>query len=240
MEKKRLYLLDSARGLLIISMILYHLIYDLYYIYHYDISWFASLGGRLWQKISCYGYIILSGYCFSLGKRHIKRGAFLILCGTIITIITACFMPDEAIYYGILTFYGLATLITHLLDKALKKGNPIGGISLSILLFNILYNIPKGSIMKASVPDILYEARLLTFLGFPYEGFKSSDYFPLIPWYFMFLVGYYLYMLTKDNKKTQAILSIRIPLLDTLGRKALIIYLVHQPLIVLILHLIHE
>ena len=63
----------------------------------------------------------------------------------------------------------------------------------------------------------------------PPASFWSSDYFSLIPWLFLFLTGFYLHGLCGKQ-----ILSVQwkgIAPLNLIGRHALEIYMVHQPVI---------
>ena len=76
----------------------------------------------------------------------------------------------------------------------------------------------------------------MTFLGFPDPGFFSGDYFPLFPWIFLYLTGYFLYgMFVKfpEVKKALAI-HLPVPFLETAGRHSLLLYLLHQPLLMLV------
>ena len=59
MEGKRQYLLDGLRGLTLISMILYHGMFDLLEIYGVHVSWFWRLPGIIWQQSICWSFIIL-------------------------------------------------------------------------------------------------------------------------------------------------------------------------------------
>ena len=87
---------------------------------------------------------------------------------------------------------------------------------------------------RLMLPTWLYSTRLLTPLGFPYPGFRSSDYFPMLPWFFLYLCGYFLGGVFADHPRWQRPLTRSLPVLDAIGRKALPIYLLHQPLCMLV------
>ena len=74
MEGKRQYLLDGLRGLTLISMILYHGMFDLLEIYGVHVSWFWRLPGIIWQQSICWSFIILSGFCWNLSRNPVKNG----------------------------------------------------------------------------------------------------------------------------------------------------------------------
>ena len=87
---------------------------------------------------------------------------------------------------------------------------------------------------RLALPAGLYSTRLLTPLGFPYPGFRSSDYFPLLPWFFLYLCGYFLGGIVAAHPRWQRPLTRNVPALGAVGRKALPIYLIHQPLCMLV------
>lgn len=73
--KNRYALPDTLRGLTLLSMIAYHGCWDMVYILGADWPWYQSTGAYLWQQSICWTFILLSGYSFSLGRRHWCRTA---------------------------------------------------------------------------------------------------------------------------------------------------------------------
>ncbi|GAA2975233.1 hypothetical protein GCM10011539_07720 [Finegoldia magna] len=69
-------------------------------------------------------------------------------------------------------------------------------------------------------------------MGFYNDKFYSGDYFPLLPWYFMYLVGY----CAGDFLDIK--LNVRENLLSKMGKKSLMIYLIHQPIIMIIVQIV--
>ena len=63
----------------------------------------------------------------------------------------------------------------------------------------------------------------------------STDYFPLLPWLFLFWVGYFLHQLAGRAGMEPLRRSVCPPLgwmgRHSLGRHSLVIYLLHQPVI---------
>lgn len=106
------------------------------------------------------------------------------------------------------------------------------------------YHISDGMIgigsLSAELPSFLYEIKPLVILGFPFEGFSSSDYFPILPWFFLYLCGYYLYELLKERRVFQKAAVIRLPFFSWLGKKSIWIYLIHQPVNMLICILLFD
>ena len=71
--KTRLDLLDSIRGATLLSMAAYHTVWDLVYLFGVQWDWYKGGLGFLWQQSICWTFIFLSGFCWPLGRRPLKR-----------------------------------------------------------------------------------------------------------------------------------------------------------------------
>lgn len=225
----RLSKLDTLRGLTLISMGLYHAMWDIVYIYNNDISWYKAMPGYIWQQSICWTFILLSGFSWPLGKHPVKRGIIVSLCGILVSAVTFFALPEEPVIFGILTFMGAAMLLTALLDRV-----PINRRLLFIAAL-ILFILTKYGPLSFKGTGLL-----TAFLGFPYPGFISSDYFPLIPWYFLYICGYSLngILLNGDeggNRVREFLIPGILSPLELIGRNTLIIYMLHQPVIMAVL-----
>lgn len=240
MKKERYYLLDVLRGLTLISMIVYHGIFDLVELYGVPVDWFWKRPGYVWQQSICWTFILLSGFCCRLGKAPFKRGLFIFGCGLVITAATCMFMPSEKIFFGILTFTGTAMLTVALLSRyrILERLPAWMGLAGSGLFFFLTRNINEGywgfeSLRLGAVPAGLYRGWFTTFLGFPHSGFWSGDYFSFFPWFFLYLCGYFLYGLLMPRESVRQMLGIRCQVLEWPGRNSLLLYMLHQPALML-------
>ena len=263
MNKKRNYLLDAIRGFTMISMVLYHTSFDYFIVFSRNPDFLKYQWSFLWQQSICISFILLSGIVWPLGKKHaIKRGIILNLFGIIITFVTLIFMPEEFIFFGILNFIGCATLFmlpidrlvntiigrnniasTDHSDAASKHTADIICTIICLILFAITKRIPNGYIgtrnhIITMLPDSLYQSEALIPFGLPTKNFFSSDYFPLIPWLFMYMAGYNIGRIILNNNRFNELGSRRIPFLSWLGTKSLIVYLIHQPIAYAIVWLI--
>ena len=117
----RYRLLDELRGLDLISMMLYHGMWDAVYLFGVVVPWYSAGQGRLWQQSICWVFILLSGFCLPLGRHPVKRGAMVFGCGALVTAVTLIFMPADVVWFGVLTLLGSAMIITGLLEKWLEK-----------------------------------------------------------------------------------------------------------------------
>ena len=219
----RYALLDELRGLDLISMMCYHGLWDVVFLFGVQLPWYTGMPGHLWQQSICWVFILLSGFCLPMGHHPYKRGALVFGAGALVTAVTVFFMPEDVVLFGVLTLLGSAMVITALLEKALRKIPPA---QLGYLGFGV------GWVL---LPRFLYQIVFTAYLGFYPEGFFSTDYFPLVPWLFLFWVGFFLHHLVGQEQMEPLRRSI-CPTLGWLGRHSLVVYLLHQPVLYGVLH----
>jgi hypothetical protein len=122
-------------------------------------------------------------------------------------------------------------------EKLLRRVPAAIGLAVSFGLFLLLKNISSGSLgfeglVICPLPQALYRNLLTAYLGFPPRGFFSTDYFPLFPWFFLFVTGYFLFrVLEKRDLNQKLFAGGQVPLLNLLGRHSLLVYLLHQPIL---------
>ena len=221
-------------------MILYHIIWDLVYILNLSIPWYHSYIAFLWQQSICCTFILLSGFCWSFGKHHFKREIIIFAGGMLITVITLIFMPEKRVVFGILTLLGSCMIFMIPLEKILKKVPDILGVCISLVLFIITRNINKGflgigSLNFIKLSDKLYNGLIATYFGFTEKMFFSTDYFSIFPWIFLFVSGYFMNRVWK--RKDFKVKSFSLKPVRIIGKHSLAIYLLHQPLIYLVLYI---
>lgn len=248
-NKSRLYLLDTIRGFAILGMIFIHVSYDLPMIFGFYPEYLSSF----WYAVFCQTvritFIFLSGYCAFLGKHTLKRGLIVSAAGLVITIVTVIAKFDEPIYFGVLTLIGASMILSVPFKRVVTKKNAPVFFFVSLTLFIATLHIFNGYFgfvkhpvfffpdawYKITNPVLLYP---LAFIGFPGKTFVSSDYFPLMPWFFLFMAGFSFYGWCGDVLKEKAVMKLRLEPMAFLGRYSLYVYLIHQPLLLGILYLI--
>ncbi len=233
----RLGLLDSLRGLTLISMIAYHGAWDLVYIAGVRWPWYGGRGAFVWQQSICWTFILLSGFCVPLSSRPVLRGLQVSLCGALVTLVTWAFLPEDIVICGVLTMIGAAMILTGLLRGLLEKIPSAEMVLACMILFIMTRYVNSGFIgiwklRLLPLPSSWYANYGTAFLGFPFPGFFSTDYFSLLPWIFLYLAGFFL---CRTCQQTGFIRSgffrVRIPGLEFLGRHSLLIYMLHQPVL---------
>ena len=235
--KKRLHFLDTLRGFTLINMIAFHGLWNLVYLFGVKADWYVGMPGYLWQQWICWTFICLSGFCWSFSRNPLKRGLTVFGGGAVVTAVTCLVMPESRIVFGVLTCIGSCMLLMIPVAKLSKKLPAALGLAVSFGLFLLLRNIPSGSLGFESLalcrlPGALYRNLLTAYLGFPDPGFFSTDYFPLLPWFFLFAAGHFLHRLLEEKDLNQRLFATKpVPLLNWLGRHSFVVYLLHQPVL---------
>ena len=231
----RYALLDELRGLDLISMMFFHGMWDLVFLFGLPVQWYQDKPGYIWQQTICWIFILLSGFCVPLGHKTARRGVEVFGAGALVTLVTWALMPADLVLFGVLTFLGSAMLLTALARPLLDRVPAGVGLTVSAALFFLTRNVNQGllgfeGLLLAPVPAGFYANTLTAFLGFPQPGFYSTDYFSLIPWLFLFWAGFFLHKVVGRENMEPLRRSI-CPPLGWMGRHSLLLYLLHQPVI---------
>lgn len=242
--KKRYFWIDNIRAIAMISMIIFHAVWDLVYLYGMDWEWYRSDMAFVWQQSICWTFILLSGFCWSFSKNPLKQGLIVSAGGLIVTAVTLIFSYDSRVIFGVLNLIGASALLMIPLKKWFEKMPAVAGFFAMFLLFGFTYGINDRhlgffGLELIELPWDLYKNLFTTFLGFPEIWFYSSDYFSLLPWTFLYFAGYFLYRMWKEKKIPGAnCMDRKLPVLTWLGKHSLIIYMLHQPIIFGLLEII--
>ncbi|MBL7576025.1 Uncharacterized membrane protein [Peptoniphilus asaccharolyticus DSM 20463] len=232
---RRNHILDSYRGLTIISMVLFHLMYDI--TLYRSVDWYEDpIVNQVWQLSIACSFFMISGIAsnFLSREKNIKRGLILNLIGFVITLITYIFARDIMIVFGVMNGLGCSMIITGLIQNRVEKGNNLMLLSIMLLLFIGTYKISSGKAFGLNIPSEIYNFNLFP-IGFPKPEFESSDYFGMIPWVFMYLAGFFKgrYLKERDFYGVYGTENI----LSKIGKHSLLIYLTHQLIIFLIVEM---
>lgn len=241
---KRFWEIDVLRGLAIVMMISYHFLFDLNYfgVWSLNISsgwlWFLAratattfiflVGVSLYLSRSRADLIVENKDKKSLFSKYFKRGVKIFSLGLIITLITWLFIPQDFIIFGVLHFIGIAIILEYpFLNK--KYLNLFLGI---IFIIAGLYLVQ----FTVTYPWLIW-------LGLRPEGFITVDYFPLLPWLGVVSLGLFTgRILYKSYKRRFFLPDLSQHTLTRfftfLGRHSLVIYLLHQPILIILLYIL--
>ncbi len=241
-KPRRVHLMDELRGVLIIGVVLYHLLYDLAVLFPVGIPWMFSDWMNSVRNICAGALIVVSGIPCHYTRSNWRRGLRAFGLGMLLTVVTALFIPSQLILFGILHFFGSMMMLYALLRPLLEKVPTMVGLLGSTLLFFLTWPIFSGFIRVLGVtvylPEFLYNKPLLFPLGFACQGIASADYYPLIPWGFLFLAGSFFGRYVRAGRLPEFCYRSHLPLLARIGNHTMLIYLVHQPVIYGLLALI--
>lgn len=160
-------------------------------------------------------------------RKYLKRGLKLFSLGLLLTAVSRIFMEERYIAFGILHFFGVASVLAYPL-LPLKKGALLSGVFFTLVGFFLR--------------ERSFYFSTLLWLGFRPEAFRSLDYFPIFPWFGVLLLGLYLgntfYPESRRLFTFPDLSEIRtVKYLCAVGRHSLFIYFIHQPLFLAALYL---
>ncbi|MBQ8978549.1 MAG: DUF1624 domain-containing protein, partial [Oscillospiraceae bacterium] len=142
---KRIAFLDLARGIAMIYVILYHIMFDIRYIFELPVPELLRPGNAVFEAahvIFLWVLFSVSGICLTLSRDPVRRGAVLYLAGFGITLVTELFMPSELIVFGVLSCFGACMVIMGLCRRAIAK-LPLWTAAVTFLLWFILRHFPQ-------------------------------------------------------------------------------------------------
>lgn len=222
--KKRIEEIDFARGIAIILMMIFHLIVDLKDFFSYNLEYLNGFW-YIEGKASAIIFIFLCGISSALSHRSTRHGFMILTWAMILTTVTYFYNPDFYIRFGIL----------HLLGISLLSASTANRLPKSWLLLLSIASIIIGLYLGERFTSSPY----LFPLGLQTNTFASLDYYPLFPWYGTFLLGVFAGKQFYSSK--QALVSMHLPKSITwLGQHSLAIYLIHQPILLALLYILHS
>lgn len=245
-KNNRIDIMDAIRGVAILSMVFYHTLYDISDIFGYPIPILNTLFFEIVRQPFTWAFILLAGVSSRFSHSNLKRGARVFAFGMIVTVVTLVFIPSQSIYFGILHFMGCAILLFELVRVPLDKIPRKFALVLWSLLFAVTFVMPDRGVIGfpglfcIRLPDFLLNTPNIYPLGFPDSNFYSADYFPMIPWFFMFLIGTVVGVPIREHKLPEKFYTARVPFLAAAGRNTLLIYVLHQPIVYGLLYIIFK
>lgn len=238
----RVMLLDMLRGFSIIYVMLYHLLYDLIFFCGMNIPFFFTDTMEIIHRFFLVILFSVSGVCAGFSKNVLKRGATLYLLGEALTIVTAAFVPDETIVFGVLSCFGMIMLIYGVISPVLKKlPNAVIFAVFAVLavLFTDFHRTDSLFLIFGRVHlDVPHDIRWLYPIGITSSDFYSADYFPLVPYGFIFLAGTALSDAVRSGGLPEFCYKAKLPIVNFCGKYSLWFYVIHQPVFLAAAYLI--
>lgn len=245
-SRKRIALLDEIRGFCVLCMIFYHAF--IFMGDQYGIR-FGTDAYNFFLPVQPYFscmFLFICGICCRLSHSNVKRGLKLAVFAAALNFITIVLLPQlgfegTEIYWGVLDFFTVAILSFALLEKPVRKTPWWLGLLLSVFFFWLFrywtteHTVSLFGKVAYTLPESVTEQKWLFPLGIMYTGFYSADYFPMIPYVFVFYMGAFLGEPVSKGKVPAFAYPVHSKALTWLGQHCFLIYLVELPVIFLLL-----
>lgn len=254
MPSGRYWEIDTWRGVVVITMIIFHLLWDLWFFRVLpEIVLYAGFW-KYFQRFTACSFVFLAGVSLALGyqrrpefSRFLQRGTQVFACGMIFSLAVWLFQIGY-VHFGVLHLIGLSTILAYPLLRYQW---------LNVFLWFVFYLIggifllpeqvtwwlrflPYQALLWLSIPvDTLW----VVWLGITPARYYPVDFFPLFPYFGLVLLGVAVGNLIY-NKSGRGFalpdLSELTPIrfLRFLGSHSLPIYMIHQPVLIAILLLL--
>lgn len=235
----RFWEVDLLRGIAIVLMVLYHFVFDLDYFKVYELdptSGFPLVVARTTVTL----FLLLVGLSLTLShsrarilgqegrffRRLLRKCAVILILALGISIVSYLFVGRCFIVFGVLHMIGISLLLAYPFLR-IKRANFIIGILL----------ISSGIFLQ----NIRVDFSWLLWMGLAPQSFCSLDYVPLLPWFGVVLLGIDLGGVLYPDYSRRVKLpdlsgNLLVRTLTILGQNSLVIYLIHQPIMLGILY----
>jgi uncharacterized membrane protein len=227
--RQRFAIVDIARGVAIIAMMAYHLCWDLSYFRFiaadvgYDPQWVMIARTILAVFMFLVGIGLVLGHGNGIRWRSFwRRWVFVVLGALAITVATYIAFPQTFVYFGVLHAIALFSLLGLAFVRT-PLWLPIV-VAVAVIALPFFYSDP------------LFNEKALSWIGLWQEPPPTNDLVMVFPWFGVVLLGIIATRRVLASGWSARLATIapkgRLPrLLAFLGRWSLLIYLVHQPLL---------
>lgn len=236
LPRPRIHAMDELRGFAVLCMIFYHAFYTMGFLFDLPLGRTLLYFFMPAEPFFAGLFILISGISSQLSHSNLVRGIKLAVVAAAITVFTLLLIPQQAIRFGILHLLSAGMILFGLIGPLLNKANVWIGLLISGALFVCTMHISTLGIgirglFSLPVPQLPFFLQFLYPNRILFDQLYSADYFPLVPWLFLFLVGTFLGRFARDGLFPRFLYPSRVPPLSWLGKHALILYIVHQPVI---------
>ena len=224
LKTSRYPVIDCIRGCAIIAMIAYHFGFDLNMQGYISQDINHNSNWQVARSLILGAFLFVAGFSMALAtnqniKRRLIRLVRIAACAVLVSIGSYFMFPDSWIFFGVLHFVLVGSLICWLVMPYQKL---LLIFAMSILTIGIFYESP------------VFNRPFLQWLGMMTYKPITEDYVPLLPWLGVMMIGARMgqWALTKsklwlfDYKPSSIIFP-----LQWLGQYSLIVYMLHQPIL---------
>lgn len=216
----RVHAIDLVRGGAIIAMVGYHMIVDLYTTGLISREALYNPVLNTVQEIICCTFILASGISCRFSRNNFRRGLVMLAAAAVVSLVSWIFSPDLFIVYGILHFLGTAAILWSLIGKLVDRLPEFVVPALCL---------PAAVLTGVFVSSRTFDVKYLWILGIRSPEFRSADYFPLMPYFFVYLIGVWAGTYIVQGRFPAWFYRISWKPLEFIGKHTIWIYMLHQP-----------
>jgi uncharacterized membrane protein len=229
----RIRAIDALRGTAICMMIVYHAAFDL--------NWFHIISAdfnhdRFWlsfRDLIVGSFLLLVGVSLVLASRagisptrFWRRIALVGTCAMLVTLGSYVTFPKTFITFGILHCIVVSSILGWPLVRFPRAALVIGIV---VIVGGVAIGLP------------LFDLPWLNWVGLMTHKPATEDYVPLLPWFGVVLVGISIgwWLLKRHMRDLRQTSRASPKWLTWLGRHSLLVYMIHQPIMVGLLRVFH-
>ena len=228
-SRARFAFVDGVRGIAILLMFIYHFTWDLSYFGFSQVNLFSDPFWLVFARVIVSMFLFVSGFAFALAEQRgtspsarIRRLALVGVCAGLVSLSTYIIDARSFIFFGILHHIFLASLVLLLLRSLPSPLLALAGLACIVAPY--------------LVAPVAFANFWLLWVGLSPYPVISVDYVPALPWLAVPLLGLIAGRWAVGAEKIPALFHWRPagPVGKTvrlLGRRSLLIYMIHQPIL---------
>lgn len=233
--RKRLIWLDVARGVALVAMAIYHFGWDLEFFGYMEPGTTGHGFWKIFARSIASSFLFLAGFSLVLGHYPVirwrsfwRRFAMIVAAALAITIATRFATPSRFIFFGILHGIAAASLIGLAFLRLPPALTALAGLAV----------IAAPNFMRHE----FFDTPVLWWVGLAPQNPLSNDYVPVFPWLGPALIGIatarvarargWLGRLAPSSPPSPAMRALALG-----GRHSLLVYLIHQPVLITLVFL---
>jgi uncharacterized membrane protein len=222
----RIGALDGLRGIALSLMIVYH--------FWFDLNWFGFIRADFDHDPFWLGFrgVIVSAFMLLVGlslllarragvtpRRFWRRIALIAFSAILVSVASYLTFPQTFITFGILHAIAVASVLAWPVTRFPRAALMAG---VAIVIVGNLVTLP------------LFDTRWLQWVGMMTYRPATEDYVPLLPWLGVVMIGIALghWLSLRQFRPLQPLSRTAPHWLTWLGRHSLLVYMLHQPLLI--------
>jgi len=225
-KKKRIEIIDALRGFAIALMVIHHALYNL--AVFLDAPWWLYRNPvfNTLQVFFIGLFIVISGISSRFSRGNVERGSIVIVIAVLITYVTV--RMEMPIYFGILHLLGFL-MIFYGVTRKFWDNIPRKIVPFIYIALTVVSALARVYLSPSSDNPIISD--LLSVLGWYQPGFVNFDKQVILPWIFVFLFGTWAGEYIREGRFPVRFYEMKVPFFPAVGRHALLVYVLHQPIL---------